>query len=292
MAGHITKWTQEMIAELRKHARERKIFMKEAAEQMGVPVSALQHKARRLGISWRVRERYGEWNIKHQHLQEDVLRYFKNHTMEQTRKHFKLTAGELKSCIGRAYQNPELKHLRKDGRCHERWELDKVVFALRHVGIQPGVWIAKKLGRGETRHPVKELLQEHCAGAQSRYLNGKPIAMATILFGDQVRPRLIKTKAGPRGNTRKDGSVPRRCDFAYKILPWIEAEDLLDRGLTRPLIGKGKCTPARLARAPRLKVSREVETMIRSMAQFQRWLHGVSSTRQIRSRFGRALKRR
>jgi hypothetical protein len=288
----MTKWTPELLAELRAHVRENKLFMKEIAKEMGLPTSAVLHKCRQLGIRTRPPGRFAEWNSKHRHLREAVLRFFLKHSLEETAKHFKLTPGELKSCLSYAYKQKDLMHLRKSGKNYNPWKDHELVFALQHIGIQPRAWISRKLGRSNTYEPVKEMLQEHANGAQSRYLNGMPLSMALIVFGEQIRDRVIQTKAGPRGNSRQDGSVRRRCDFAYKILPWIEAEEMLDRGLTRPLIGKGKCTSARRARAPRLQVSREIESMIRAMAQFQRWLHGVSSARQIRSRILAAIKRR
>lgn len=287
-----TRWTPEMVAELRAHVAENKLFMKEIAERMGLKPTVVLHKCRKLGIRTNPPGRFAEWNVKHKHLREPAMKYFLTHSLEETRKHFGLTHSEVGSLFRVAYRDPSLKHLRKDDRCHDAWELDQVLFVLRHVGVRPGEWIAKSLRRGKTRHGVKDLLENHCSGAQSRYLNGMPLSLATAVFGEQVRTRVIKTKAGPRGNSRADGKVRRRCDFAYKLLPWIEAEELLDRGLTRQLKGSGRWSPERALRAPRLKVSRDVEKMIRALAQFQRWLHGVETTRQIRSRIQAALKGR
>lgn len=285
MAGHVI-WTPAEIGQLKALASSRSLFRREIAEKMGKPLTAVSHMMRKLGFDYRVRERYGEWNKKHAHLREPVMRYFLTHSFEDTAKAFGLTLSETKSCITNGYKDPKLKHLRKETRRHDPWTSDELVFLLRHVGVRPRTWIAKKLKRGQGFESVKEALHRIQAGASSKYLNGMPWGWAEQIFGDDAKELTIRMKAGPQGLSGRNG----KTTSTYQLIPWTDCEALLERGLTRPLKGKGKWKPG--TEHERLEISEEVKSAVRAMAKFQRWIHGVQSRRGVRNRIETALKGR
>jgi hypothetical protein len=290
MAGDVispwTRWTPKEIAELKRLASSQTLFRREIAEQMGKRQTSVNHMMRKLGLNYRVKERYGEWNAKHNHLREPVMRYFLTHSKEETREHFKLTESELKSIFTIGYRDPKYKHLRKDKRRHDPWTAEELVFLAQNAGVQPRAWISKKLKRG-TAESAKEALSRMKVGC--RYLNGMPWSWAQEIFDwEAARPLVIKTKAGPRGTSGHH----RRAVTRYHLIPWTDCERLLEAGLTKPILGKGNCTDRRRAQAPRLKIAPEIETCIHALAQFQRWIHGKRSCRGVRSQIETALRRR
>jgi hypothetical protein len=274
-----SRWTKSELAELRRLCSSNTLFMSEIAEKLGRAPASTRWKAHRIGVWSEPEGRFAEWNRKHQHLHEAVLRYFRDHTYEETAKHFGLTEGELKSCFAYAYRNPKFKHIRKDDRRHDAWTAKELLFLARHAGIQPRAWIAKKLKRG-TDQAVKEALSR--AGVGARYINGMPISWAVNLFGEAACGIAIATKAGPQGLSGSTGETIS----TYQLIPWIQCEELLEAGLTRELKGSGRW---KRREHPRLQVPDEVRAAIRAMANFQRWIHGVQSSRAIRARFRTAL---
>lgn len=284
MAGHITQWTPARIAELRRHVRENELFMKEIADRMGLKRTAVTHKCRQLGIRTNPPGRFAEWNRKHAHLREPAMRYFMTHSAKDTAAHLGLTPREFKSLMTYGYKDERLTHLRKDLRRRDPFTKDELVFFVQHAGIRSRAWIAKKTKRGETHHPIKDYLRKF--HGSSKHLNGMPWSWAQEVFGLEAFPLTIKTKTGPTSVESGHG------DFRYRILPWTECERLLDAGLTRPLLGKGKPSEARRRASPRVRVSPEVQSAIRALAQFQRWIHGVSSSRGVTKRINQALRRR
>jgi hypothetical protein len=278
-------WTETEIRELKRLARPKDLFFTEIAQRIGRSVESTRHMARKLGIQYRLRDRFGEWNLKHKHLREAAMRYFLDHSSEETRKHFGLSQSELKSIFTVGYRDPKLKHLRKDTRRHDSWTTEELRFLISHAGVQPRDWIAKKLKRG-TRESCKEALSRLKIGA--RYANGMPWSWAQEIFGAEAFERVIHMKAGPRGKSGHHGLAISR----YRLIPWTECEKLLETGQTRRILGKGNCTPRRRSQAPRVQVHPEVAAGIRALAKFQRWIHGTGSDRVVRNQIETALRRR
>lgn len=248
------RWPENKEKELTSLVKSGKYTYPEIAEIMGVNRNSIATKARALGLSNAV---YMARKTKHAHLREAVLRYFLNHTWEQTRRRFNLTPSELKSIFTVAYRDPKFAHLRKDRRRRDAWTVKETLFMLQHAGIQERKWIAGKLKRG-TKESVKEQLSR--LNSNSKYMNGIPVAWAV-----RVAPELsnigIKTKAGPTGG--------KRGSFRYKIIPWVQVAKLI----------KGKPLPA------------DLRLGIEAMATFQRWIHGLKSDRAIIRRIESAARR-
>lgn len=276
-----TRWTPEMVAELRAHVSRNELFMTEIAEKMGLSRVAVLNKCRALGIRTNPEGRKAEWNRKHVHLREPAMRFFMTHSMEETRKHFGLTKSEIKSVFTVGYQDPKLKHLRKEWRPHTAWTTEDWVFMAQNVGIQPREWIGRKLKRGTTYNSVKDALAKF--RGHGKYMNGMPLQWWSQVFGEEAMPYSILTKAGPTGAAGY---------FHYRIIPWVTCERLIDQGKVRRVYGKGQCTPERKASAPPIVIDPAVISGIRSMAQFQRWIYGCESERVIISRIKSTLRRR
>lgn len=242
-------WTEADINYLKfLHSKDR-YFFKEIADLMGVKGNNVRHHARKMGLKLgtKVKARVGKWNSKHVHLREQAMKYFLTHTWDQTRERFGLSQSELKSLFTSCYRDPKLKHLRKDRRRHDAWTKQEMIFLLKHAGIQPRVWISKKLKRGSV-HAVKESLSRLNSG--SKHINGIPKQWAEKLLGEPVEG--IKTKAGPNGGKSA-------ADFRFIIVPWVRLEALM----------KGK------------RIKMEWKEAISAMAKFQRFIHGAKSDRTI-----------
>lgn len=242
-------WTEAEIRELKYLHLKDKYFWREIAERLGKQPASVSWMAKRLGLKHgpNINSRKGKWNSIHAHLREPVMKYFVNHTWEQTLKHFNLTHRQLKSVFTVGYRDPKMKHLRKETRRHDAWSKKEIIFLMRHAGLQPRTWISQKLKRGGV-HAVKESLNR--LNTNSKYMNGMPKRWAKILFGNEI-PEGIKTKAGPPGGVRGD--------FRYRIIPWVQAEALL----------KGK------------KVDPQIKIAIQAMARFQRFIHGSKTHQSI-----------
>jgi hypothetical protein len=273
------RWSSAKEAELTRLVNAGTFTYPEIAKIMGLNKNQIATKAQSLGLNNSV---YRKRITKHMHLHEVLLRYYLNHTAEETQERFGLTASEFKSCLTYAYRRPELKHLRKETRPHTAWSNDDWIFMARHVGIQPREWITKKLKRGQTYNAVKDALAKF--RGHGKYMNGMPVGWATVMFADEtVRRHSIRTKAGPTGD---------RGQFFYRIIPWVICERLLLAGELRRELGKGKCTDDRRRRAPKIQVHPEVRAGIRGMARFQRWIHGTESDQVVVRRIRRALRQR
>lgn len=275
-------WTNREITRLKQLASSRQLFFSEIAEKLGKTPAAVRHRAHQLGIFYKVPERMGKWNEKHAHLRGQAMRYYLTHSFEETREHFGLTRSNMKSLLTVCYRLPEYRHLRKEWRPHSAWSSEDWRFMVKTVGIQPREWIARKLKRGETYNSVKDALAKF--RGYGKYMNGMPIGWAMHLFDDRALELKIKTKAGPTGGDRG-------C-FHYRIIPWVTCERLIREGRTRPLLGKGKCTASRKRTAPRVKVSEEVKSGVRAMAEFQRWIYGTRSERRILKQIHSVLRRK
>lgn len=239
-------WTEEEYQKLKK-LHSQKMWCTEIAEKMGRRPASVRWAVKKLGLkSTRetCRDRMAEWNNKHAHLREAVLRYYRTHTIEETGKRFGLTTSELKSCLSYAYHDPRFRHIRKDTRDHAPWSTDQLLFLLRHAGLKNRDWIADKIGRGN-RTCIKERMQ--ALGIASRTIQGITCSQFQVAFGR--RPEFyLKTDAGPDGGPM--GSLPTK----WKIVPWV----WLDQEL----------------KSKRLKTAKEFRMLVDAMAKFQEWIHG------------------
>lgn len=156
-----------------------------------------------------------------------------------------------------SYRLPEFAHLRKDQRQHREWTTEEYIFLLRHAGLKPRDWIAKKLKRGGPIG-IKERLQK--IGVSSRTLNGLTVSQYRVAFGKEPS-WYLETKAGP-GN----GSNVAMVGY-YKIVPWVQLEKEL--------------------RNRRICSDPTFETVIGTMSVFQKWVHGRSYIQSLKLAAGR-----
>lgn len=239
-------WTDEEVSTLKDLASQNKLFMSEIAKELNKDPEVVRWKAHQLGVFSKPKNRMGEWNSKHAHLREKVMKYFTKHTFEETADHFGLTRSELRSLLTVSYKDPKLAHIRKDKRRHDAWTAKELLFLNQHAGIKPRAWIAQKLKRG-TMESVKESLFRLNTG--SRYINGLPERIASIIVqGSPVWS--FKTAAGAPG---PDGNCHIRC------VPWVALEREI----------KGKRIPS------------EYRMSIKAMARFQRWIHNSKSDESL-----------
>lgn len=245
-------WTKAQDQELRTLVARDDLFFVEIAERLSRRAQSVAWRARMLGLKKPAQHRYGKSNSKHVHLRRQAMEYFLTHSFDETAKRFGLTRSELKSLQTVSYKLPELAHLRKDRRTRAPYTFDDWLFIIRAAGVRERGWIGRKLGRSNSDNGrvIKERLQT--IGAASKHLNGMPRTWATALWPGCALPQPIRTKAGPSGNA--NGS----CRFL--IIPWVECERL-----------------TRIHPTPQAATS-----CIRTMAKFQRFIHGKSD-RAIRS---------
>lgn len=238
-------WDEDADERLRSLALKGTMFYTEIAEKLGRSSRVVRWRAKKLGLpstQKTLKERFGEWNAKHSHLREPVMRYFMTHNWEQTCKKFGLTHSELKSLFSTGYRMVEFKHLRKETRDHSAWSTKQLKFLLRHAGLRPRKWIAEKIGRGNAVC-IKERMQT--LGVSSRTLQGITLSQFRKAFGQEPR-FYLKTDVGPDGGVK--GTLPTR----WKIIPWI----WLDQEI----------------KTKRLKTSKEFKMIISARAQFQEWI--------------------
>jgi hypothetical protein len=249
-------WSDEQTEKLRSLASLNKYFYTEIAERIGKPVKSVRWKARKLGLQSTqitIKGRHGKWNAKHKHLRRPAMKYFLTHTWEETQKHFGLTRSELRSLFTIGYQQPELRHLRKETRTHKAWSNKELTFLLTHAGLRPRKWIMNQLGRGSNVCHIKERLQT--LGLSSRTLQGLTLSQFKEAFGE--RPSFyLQTDAGPDGGPK--GTLPTR----WKIVPWVWLELEL--------------------KAKRLRTVRELRMLIQTRAMFQEWIFGGSALRKMK----------
>jgi hypothetical protein len=234
-------WTMFQEDELKRLHQHTNMYFSEIAERLGKSPAAVRWRARKIGLDTRKnwRGRVGKWNVKHQHLREDAMRFFMTHTMEETREQFGLTKSEIKSVFSIGYQDPSLKHLRKETRTHAPWSTKELKFLLRHAGLVQRTdilaWINKS--RGNTNVcTIKERMQ--ALGIASRNIQGITANQFLIMFGRMPEMYLL-TSAGPPG-------------FEWRIVPWV----LMDEWV----------------KAKKLKPTKEFKVVINTMAMFQEWI--------------------
>lgn len=244
-----TPWNEAEIHELKRLARSKTLFKREIAERMGKTTTQVMHMLRRLGMTYRPNGRLGVWNRKHVHLREPLLRYYLTHSAEECQERFGLTASEFKSCLTYSYHDPKLRHIRKETRRHDSWSVDEKLFLIRHAGIQPRKWIARKLKRGGVDSIKAELTR---LKMRSKFTHGLPRKYLIPILGEDC-PEGIKTQAGPTGGGRGD--------FHFIVIPWVQCERLL------------RTCPRRF--------TPELRAAILAMATFQRWIFQTKCDRVI-----------
>lgn len=247
-------WTEYQVTRLKELCSLNKYFMNEIGERIGKNPQSVRWVAHKLGVWSKPEGRQGEKNIKHKHLQEEVMKYFLTHTLKETEDHFNLTPSNLSSLFTNAYKDSKFKHLRKDRRNHTPWSDRDWIFMVRHSGIMPREWIAKKLKRGETYNSVEDALAKF--KGLGKYMNGMPVRWAANIFAAEELAHAIKTRAGPTGCSE------RGSDFRYLLIPWVTAERLI----------KHKELP------------KEVRIGIEALARFQCFIHGTKCEQTIRRR--------
>lgn len=229
------KWTDQELMQLG-NLIEAGLTNPEISDIMKKPRAGVQIKAQRI---WGGNPNYMKQKTKHKHLREPVMRYFLNHTWEETMKKFKLTHSELKSLFTVGYRDPDLNHLRKETRRHDAWSPKEYQFLIANSGIMPRDWIGKKLKRG-TSICIKERLQK--LGLSSKNLNGLTLTQFRSAFGCDPK-RYVQTKAGPK---------TMLYATHFKIITWTDLDNWIESGEL--------CAPD----VTRLHVS--------IMAMFQRWI--------------------
>lgn len=249
----LPRLTKEEWKDIKRRARTE--YVSEIADSLGINRAMFLYHCRKRGIV--SKKKRGAWNVKHAHLRKPVLLYFQNHSWEETRKKFRLTASQLKSVMTSVYQDPALRHLRKDTRTKEPWSAQEWVTAVRYAGIQNRDWIARKLARGKTGRVIKERFQKNKAG--TKFLNGMPVTWARVLIPNVPEQNVVVTNAGPAGG---------RGDTHFRVIPWTVLERITQRH----------------------GVPEHLRVAIRAMAKFQRWIHGTQSDAVILRRFTHALR--
>lgn len=235
-------WSLQDERSLVRLAKEGRFFYTEIATKLGKTPQSVRWKAKQLDLPSTQRflkDRFGKWNSKHNHLREPVMRYFMTHTWDETLGKFKLTQSELKSLFTVGYRLPQLKHLRKETRRHDSWSTKELKFLITHAGIMPRDWIGKTLKRG-TPVCVKERMQK--LGISSRTINGITLSQFRSAFGKEP-DFYIQTKAGPGRN-----GTPT----CFKIIPWV----YLDQEI----------------RTKKLKAPKVFRQLASTMALFQDWI--------------------
>ena len=178
---------------------------------------------------------------KYKHLYEPVMKYFINHTWDETKKHFSLNDRNLKSIFSYAYKSKSLKKYRKDSRRKDAWTIDELKALVKTCGLIERKDIARILKRGNGQG-VKDKINQ--LGLKSRNVNGLTLSQYRELFGKEPK-NLIKTNAGS-GLMR------------IKLVPWVMLEHEKD-----------------LKKMPKF-----INEMVQSMAMFQRWIYESKNNHQ------------
>ena len=249
-------WTEFETQRLKELHAENKWFFSEIAEKLKRKPAGVRWKAKSLGlvVSSEVRSKMGVWNSKHIYLRQEVMTYFLDHSMSECMKEFNLTKSNLKSLMCVSYKDPSLAHLRKDKRVHRGWSQEEKLILIQSAGIQSRKWIANKLKRG-TYHSVKEELSR--LNSNSRYMNGLPLRWFNQICPDQEVYH-FRVKAGPSSQC---------VECRVLMVPWVEAERAIKWKRVDPVY----------------------RSAIRSMAKFQRWIHGTNNDIAIKRKLKRIL---
>lgn len=230
------EWTNEELMQLGSLI-EAGLTNPEIAKIMNKPRAGVQIKAHRI---WGGNSNYMKKITKHKHLREPAMRYFLNHTFEQTRKKFKLTESELKSLFTVGYRDEKLKHLRKETRRHDPWSAKEYQKLLCYAGIKPREWIGKKTKRGGVE-AVRGRIE--ALGLSTKNTNGLTVSQFRTAFGREPF-RFIKTDAGPNRGARNASH--------FKIITWMDMAKWIKSGKLR---------------APEI-----TRLHIETMAMFQKWI--------------------
>ena len=210
----------------------------EIAEIMDRPLTGIAIKSQRVCGG---NPNYMKKKTKHKHLREPVMRYFLDHSAEQTMKKFKLTASEFKSLFVAGYMDPRLKHLRKDKRNKDLWTSRHYKILLQNSGLKPREEISKMIGKGNVNSCIKDRLR--ALKVASKSINGITISQYRSAFNSEPG-FYIQTKAGPTGGVHSSSH--------WKIIPWVYLEkEINDKKIKAPKITKD---------------------LVSAMALFQNWI--------------------
>lgn len=238
-------WKSDQIKEVLRLALTGDVLNKDIAAKFDRKPAAITFLLKKHGVkNQAARKIVGKSNSKHSHLREKVMRYFLNHTKDETCKKFGLLDREIKSLFTIGYRLPEFKHLRKDKRNHKSWTVDEYKFLLQHCGLKSRDWIAKKLKRGGELG-IKDRLD--ILNISSKSINGLTISQYRVLFGKNPE-FYLQSSAGPH---RKLKSRKNSASY-YKIIPWVYLNEQI--------------------KLKRLKTVDPMIKLINSMALFQNWV--------------------
>jgi predicted transcriptional regulator len=187
---------------------------------------------------------YLKRKTKHKHLHEEILKLRLKMSDKEIREKLSLNKSEMKSCLSRAYNDPKLAHLRKDKRRRDSWSSKELRFLFRWSGIISQEEINKHLKRGKNRIVIKEKLQS--LGLCSKNINGLTLNKFKSIFKREP-VYVLETHAGSPASKFTD--IAR-----WKIIPWCHVEEMLNDGV----IGQTEA----------------FKTYVKSMALFQKWVHG------------------
>lgn len=249
------RWTDKDTEYLKARLSDKTVFMSEIAFDLGKKSNQVRYHARKLGWSGKQNYRKSEWNIKYNlDLVKQVMDYFLLHSKNETMKHFELSSKSFKSIMERGYKRKEFSHMRKDNRRKDPWSFDEELFVIRHAGVVPSDWIAKKLSRATGRN-IKERLKNKM-NAKSEWLNGMPYSLAKETWpNDKSLLKLsIKTEAGP-------------THFKFRVIQWHDA----------------------FALAKKHNADETTLACLDSLRKFAEFIHGTKSKGAIKRRFGKAI---
>lgn len=194
---------------------------------------------------------------KYKHKKRDLypkcLKYFQNHSFEDTAKKFDLTLNELKSVMSYAYKNESLAHIRKDRRRKDPWSTAEYRKLIQMLGLVERKTIGKVLKRAKSYQGIKDRLA--LLKLKSRNVNGLTYSQYLELF-DKKPEFYIKTNAGS-GNCR------------ILLIPWV-------------------CfTKKQLQGQPVF-----IQKMIEAMILFQKWSYGTNSRKAILKKMQRLVNKK
>lgn len=225
----------------------------EIAKEMNRSRNSVCLAGQRLGI---VNDNYMKRKTKHKHLREPAMKYFLNHSLEETQKKFNLTRSEIKSLFTVGYRDPELKHLRKDTRRHDHFTETELRTILKFSGILNRQQISEIIGRDGAR-VIKEKLSH--LKISSRNVNGINITQFTIAFGK--RPfRYVQGNAGPATG----GKNPNH----FGIVLWVDLLEMIE--------------------SKDITASKVLVQVTKVMALFQEWVWG---TKDVYRKMNQELRR-
>jgi len=231
------RWDHEKEKELIRLVSLNRYTYPEISKMLKLSIESIRNKGQHLGLKNTV---YSKNKTVTKHLRKPVMKYFLNHTWDQTKNHFNLRDSQLKTIFTIGYRDPKLKHLRKDKRRKDPWSKEELLLFLKYSGLLPRTEIAKKLNRG-TKESIKEMLAKN--RLHSKNINGLPERLANVIMPIGG----IKTFAGAQGKSGK-------C--CIRLVLWTVLYDAI-KYITN--------------------IDITLKYAIRAMARFQKWVYNTNN---------------